>query len=357
MPNVVNLAKRTPATHMLVVRHRDRPGVLAHVFEHLRGARPQRAGNREHRLRRRRGRGRPHQPRRRAVAARARTRCKAGNADILDLQLVKLDVSSIPDYIRDRIIATRIFNFSAGPAVLPLPVLEEAQRDLRGAARRRHVGARDQPSLEDVRGRSWPRAEADLRALGEHPGELQGAVPAGRRQPAVLDGADEPARRPARPPTTSSPARWSQKAVKEAKRVGAVNIAGDDRERELRAHPAPGRAHADAGRGLRAHHDEQHDLRHRVARRSRRSAACRSSPTPRPTCSAGRSTSSKYGLIYAGAQKNLGPAGVTLVIIRDDLLARSPKSLPTMLQLRACTRRTGRCTTRRRASASTSWGS
>ena len=36
MPNVVNLARRTPATHMLVVRHRDRPGVLAHVFEHLR---------------------------------------------------------------------------------------------------------------------------------------------------------------------------------------------------------------------------------------------------------------------------------------------------------------------------------
>jgi D-3-phosphoglycerate dehydrogenase len=33
---VVNLAKQTPATHMLVVRHRDRPGVLAHVFEHLR---------------------------------------------------------------------------------------------------------------------------------------------------------------------------------------------------------------------------------------------------------------------------------------------------------------------------------
>jgi D-3-phosphoglycerate dehydrogenase len=38
VPNVVNLARRTPATHMLVVRHRDRPGVLAHVFEHLRRA-------------------------------------------------------------------------------------------------------------------------------------------------------------------------------------------------------------------------------------------------------------------------------------------------------------------------------
>ena len=40
---------------------------------------------------------------------------------------------------------------------------------------------------------------------------------------------------------------------------------------------------------------------------------------------------SKFGLIYAGAQKNLGPSGVTLVIIREDLLARSQASLPTML--------------------------
>ena len=37
VPNVVNLARKTPASHMLVVRHRNRPGVLAHVFEHLRG--------------------------------------------------------------------------------------------------------------------------------------------------------------------------------------------------------------------------------------------------------------------------------------------------------------------------------
>ena len=39
VPNVVNLARRTPATHMLVVRHKTRPGVLAHVFDHLRQAR------------------------------------------------------------------------------------------------------------------------------------------------------------------------------------------------------------------------------------------------------------------------------------------------------------------------------
>ncbi len=40
----------------------------------------------------------------------------------------------------------------------------------------------------------------------------------------------------------------------------------------------------------------------------------------------------KFGLIYAGAQKNLGPSGLTLVIIRDDLVARTPASLATMLQ-------------------------
>jgi hypothetical protein len=40
---------------------------------------------------------------------------------------------------------------------------------------------------------------------------------------------------------------------------------------------------------------------------------------------------SKYALVYAGAQKNLAPAGTTLVILREDMLARSPKTLPTML--------------------------
>jgi phosphoserine aminotransferase len=42
----------------------------------------------------------------------------------------------------------------------------------------------------------------------------------------------------------------------------------------------------------------------------------------------------KYGLIYAGAQKNAGPAGVTVVILRDDLLARVPENLPAMLDFK-----------------------
>jgi phosphoserine aminotransferase len=46
----------------------------------------------------------------------------------------------------------------------------------------------------------------------------------------------------------------------------------------------------------------------------------------------------KYGLIYAGAQKNLGPSGVTVVIVREDLLARSPDVLPSMLNYRTIAR-------------------
>ena len=89
VPNVVNLARCTPATHMLVVRHRDRPGVLAHVFSHLRQANlnVQETENIVFEG---------------AQAAVARinldgepngTLCetiKGGNADVLDLQLVKL---------------------------------------------------------------------------------------------------------------------------------------------------------------------------------------------------------------------------------------------------------------------------
>ena len=89
VPNVVNLAKKTPATHMLVVRHRDRPGVLAHVFEHLRGndINVQETENiifdgAQAAVARINLDGAP--------SGRALDAMQSGNADILDLQLVKL---------------------------------------------------------------------------------------------------------------------------------------------------------------------------------------------------------------------------------------------------------------------------
>jgi D-3-phosphoglycerate dehydrogenase len=89
VPNVVNLAKRTPATHMLVVRHRDRPGVLAHVFEQLRQAHlnVQETENiifegAEAAVARINLDAEPTEP--------TRTAIQSGHADVLDLQLVKL---------------------------------------------------------------------------------------------------------------------------------------------------------------------------------------------------------------------------------------------------------------------------
>ncbi|MEO7158325.1 MAG: NAD(P)-dependent oxidoreductase [Vicinamibacterales bacterium] len=89
VPNVVNLATRTPATHVLVVRHRDKPGVLAHVFEYLRVAHlnVQETENiifdgAHAAVARINLDGAP--------SARALDAMQSGNADILDLQLVKL---------------------------------------------------------------------------------------------------------------------------------------------------------------------------------------------------------------------------------------------------------------------------
>jgi D-3-phosphoglycerate dehydrogenase len=89
VPNVVNLALRTPATHMLVVRHRDRPGVLAHVFDHLREANlnVQETENivfagAEAAVARINLDGAP--------AASLCDKIKSGNADVLDLQVVTL---------------------------------------------------------------------------------------------------------------------------------------------------------------------------------------------------------------------------------------------------------------------------
>ena len=90
VPNVVNLARRTPATHMVVVRHRDRPGVLAHVFDHLRQANlnVQETENivfegAAAAVARINLDGRP--------SAELCARIKAGNADVFDLQVIDLN--------------------------------------------------------------------------------------------------------------------------------------------------------------------------------------------------------------------------------------------------------------------------
>ena len=126
VPNVVNLARRTPATHMLIVRHRDRPGVLAHVFHVLRSRsiNVQETENivfegAEAGVARINLDGAPDGDLLDAHADRQRRYPRLAGRTAANGELIIMPTAT-----------QRIHNFSAGPAVLPLPVLEEAQRDL-----------------------------------------------------------------------------------------------------------------------------------------------------------------------------------------------------------------------------------
>jgi len=221
----------------------------------------------------------------------------------------------------------RIFNFSAGPAVLPVAVLEEAQRNLvalPGVGMSVLEISHRSKTFEDI----LAKTEADLRALGNVPANykvlfLQGGasmqfsmVPlnlltAGTTADYLVTGG------------------WSQKAVKEAQRVGTVNIAATTesenfaripRQDEIKLTPGAAYVHMTTNNTLFGTEWSTEP----VVGDAPLVADTSSDMFSRPIDVA------KYGLIYAGAQKNLGPSGVTLVIIREDLLARSQKSLHTM---------------------------
>jgi phosphoserine aminotransferase len=222
----------------------------------------------------------------------------------------------------------RIYNFSAGPAVLPVAVLEEAQRDLvalPGVGMSVLEISHRSKTFEDI----LAKTEADVRAIGGVPAShkvlfLQGGaslqfsmVPmnlltAGRTADYIVTGG------------------WAQKAVKEAQRVGQVHIAASTeaenfgripRQDELTLTPDAAYVHFTTNNTLFGTEWKSEPLVGDVPLVADTSSDMFSRPI----------AVAKYGLIYAGAQKNLGPSGVTLVIIREDLLARSAKSLPTML--------------------------
>jgi phosphoserine aminotransferase len=124
---------------------------------------------------------------------------------------------------------------------------------------------------------------------------------------------------------------WSQKAVKEAKRVGGVKIAATTERENFTRVPPQSELTLDPGAAY-VHYTTNNtifgtEFQYLPDTGSVPLIADASSDIfSRPL------DVSKYALIYAGAQKNLAPAGVTLVIIRDDMLKRTPASLPTMLQ-------------------------
>ena len=224
---------------------------------------------------------------------------------------------------------TRIYNFSAGPAVLPLEVLEEAREHLLGLP---GVGM----SVLEISHRSKAfdeiiqTAEANIRKLagipdGYHVLFLQGGaslqfsmvpmnlLPQGGSADYIVTGS------------------WSQKAVKEAKRVANVKIAATTEAENFARIPKQEELTLDPNASY-VHYTTNNTI---FGTEFGYVPGVGHVPLVADTSSdmfSGPIDVSKFALIYAGAQKNLAPAGVTLVIIRDDMLKRTPASLPTMLQ-------------------------
>jgi phosphoserine aminotransferase len=222
----------------------------------------------------------------------------------------------------------RIYNFSAGPAVLPLSVLEEIQRDLVALP---GVGM----SILEISHRSaafeaiLAQAEADIRQLAGIPAThkvlfLQGGASLQFSMvPMNLLGAGATA-------DYIDGGSWADKAIKEAKRVGTVNVAATTkadnysripRQDELKLTPGAAYVHMTSNNTIEGTEYKQLPDVGDAPLVSDTSSDMFSQPID----------VARHALIYAGAQKNMGPAGVTVVIIREDLLARSPKTLPTML--------------------------
>ena len=225
---------------------------------------------------------------------------------------------------------TRIHNFSAGPAVLPLPVLEEAQRDLMSLP---GVGM----SVMEISHRSKTfedmlhRAIADIRVLAGVPDEYRvlfvqgGASLQFSMVPMNLLGAGATA-------DYIDTGSWSDKAIKEARKVGHVNVAATTKGDKHARLPAPSELKLTPGAAYV----------HLTTNNTIEGTQWSTLPAVGAPLVADASSDifhapidiERLALVYAGAQKNLGPSGVTLVIVRDDLLARSVDTLPAMMNYR-----------------------
>ena len=225
----------------------------------------------------------------------------------------------------------RIFNFSAGPAVLPLPVLEEAQRELvslPGVGMSVMEISHRSKTFDEIIG----RAESGLRELlglpeNYHVLFLQGGA---SLQFSMIPMNLLPKDGSADYIVTGS---WGKKAVKEAKREGSVNVAATMADGGFTRTPARDEIKLDP-RAAYVHITTNETIEGVEWKAEPEVGDVPLVADASSDILSHRIPAEKYALIYAGAQKNMGPSGVTLVIIRDDLLQRIPEGLHTMLDYR-----------------------
>ncbi|HEY7929400.1 MAG TPA: 3-phosphoserine/phosphohydroxythreonine transaminase [Steroidobacteraceae bacterium] len=218
----------------------------------------------------------------------------------------------------------RVFNFAPGPAALPLPVLEQAQAELldwRGSGM----------SVMEVshRGKAFlalaAQAEADLRELLSIPANykvlfLQGGA-AGQFAaiPLNLTTAESVV-------DYVNTGSWSKKALGEARRYCRVNVAADAQASRYTSVPAQSEWRVTNGAAYL----------HYTPNETIGGVEYPFIPTSDAPLVADMSSTilsrpldvSRFGLIYAGAQKNIGPSGLVIVIVREDLLGRARPDTP-----------------------------
>ncbi len=228
----------------------------------------------------------------------------------------------------------RVFNFSPGPAALPVEVLEQAREEMLDW---RHTGM----SVMEVshRGKAFmdvaAEAEADLR-------ELMG-IPANYRILFQQGGAS--AQFALVPMNLAAPesvadyintGHWSAKAIDEARRYCAVRVAAEASGPYLRAPPQSELNLSDDAAYVHYTPNETiGGVEFGYVPQTRGVplvADMSSSILSRPI------DVSRFGLIYAGAQKNIGPSGLVVVIVREDLIGRARAGTPTVFDYQAVAR-------------------
>ncbi len=184
----------------------------------------------------------------------------------------------------------RVYNFSPGPAVLPLPVSKRPSAIcLPCPARGLDPG--NQPSLEDLRCDHQPGRGQPPQPAG-HPRQLPGLVPPRRGPPPVRHGPHELAARHGQAGRLHRHRLLGEEGRRGGQDPGHRPLAWDGKADQLQPHAQAGRAEARPRRRLRLHDLERDDPGRAVSHASRRWAACRWSATRRPISSAGRCRSS-----------------------------------------------------------------
>ncbi len=221
----------------------------------------------------------------------------------------------------------RIYNFSAGPAVLPREVLEQAREEL---VNWRGCGM----SVMEMshRGKEYmgiqAQAEADLRELMNIPANykvlfLQGGASSqfamvpmnllrGKTRADYLNTGE-----------------WSKKAIKEAKKYCTVNVVASSEDRNFSYAPTQDRWQLDPDAAY-VHYTPNETIGGVEIFWTPQTGEVPLVADMSSTILSRPIDVSKYGLIYAGAQKNIGPAGVTVVIVREDLMGQTLPGTPTM---------------------------